>query len=207
MTRSPFQDQFSADRPATLVAGALRGYRQWEVTLDMRLKSVTQNHIWHTPMRAICRHPETDHAAPHGDCACGIYACHRPDDDQLASPSVLHPGCVVTGVVEAWGRVEVGERGFRAQHTEIVALEYAMPTQANLVRALGESRYIFDERRRTELPDGRVVKTVELVLYLGSPRKWQDQLAERYPSVKVFDDRASMVRAYPPVDVSGLLPR
>jgi hypothetical protein len=207
VSRSPFQDEFSADRPTTLVAGALRGYRQWEVTLDMKLKAVTQNHIWHSPMRAICRHPDTDHRAPDRDCSCGIYACHRPDDDQLAASSVLHPGCVVTGVIEAWGRVEVGQRGFRAQHTRIVALEYAMPTQANLVQALGESRYIFDERRRTELPDGRVVKTVELVLYLGHPRKWEDKLAEHYPAVQVFADRAAMVRAYPPVDVSGLLPR
>jgi hypothetical protein len=207
VTRSPFQDQFSSDRPTTLVAGTVRGYRQWEVTLDMKLKSVTQNHVWHSPMRAICRDPATSHPAPHSDCACGIYACHRPDDEQLVAPSVLHPGCVVTGVVEAWGRVEMGERGFRAQYSEIKALEFAMPTQANLVDALGESRYIFDERRRTALPDGRVVKTVELVLYLGAPRKWQATLANRFPSAKVFADRASMVAAYPPVDVSGLLPR
>lgn len=206
MSRSPLQDQFSAPRPSTLVAGTLRGYRQWEITLDMGLKSLAHDHVWPPALKAACRQPATDHPAPASACACGIYACHRPDDLQLSAPSVLHPGCVVTGVIEAWGRVEVGARGFRAQHAQIVALEYAMPHEANLVDALGDARYLHDQVRRTELPDGRVVKTAELFLHLGKVRDWPARLRSRYPQVNVFRDRHSMVAAFPPVDVSGLLP-
>ena len=206
MTRSAFQDQFSTPGPAALVPGVLRGYRRWEVTLDMGLKALAHDDVWPPALRAGCRQPDTDHAAPAASCACGIYACHRPDDPQLAGISVLHPGCVVTGVVEAWGRAEVGVRGFRAQYARIVALAYVMPTQANLVEALGDSRYTFGEQCRTELPDGRIVKTADLFLHLGSPRKWERRLRGRYPGVAIFRDPAAMVAAFPPVDVSALLP-
>jgi hypothetical protein len=200
---SDFQRQFSAE-PTALVPGTLRGYRTWQVTLEMGLKSVSHDYVWPHTLDATCLATGGAHDAPGPNCTCGIYACHRPDDEQVAAKSVLHPGHTVTGVVEAWGRVQLGARGFRAQHAKIVALEFALPRSVNLNshipgKFLGRTLHY-------ELPDGRTVKASDLPKYWSDPRDWQMQLRRNYPHVTMFRDRNAMLAVYPPVDVSTLAP-
>lgn len=72
-------------------------------------------------------------SAPGSDCECGWYALHDPSDfwyGKQASTSGLY-GMVfgtaetdplVSGVIAAWGNVEVHHQGFRAQHARVVAI-------------------------------------------------------------------------------------
>jgi hypothetical protein len=54
------------------------------------------------------------HAAPHSDCSCGLYGYHEFDGE--------HPMWPIIGVVQAWGRLMVHARGFRAEHVRVLAL-------------------------------------------------------------------------------------
>jgi hypothetical protein len=60
--------------------------------------------------------PHDPDDVPHEKCSCGIYARHFPRD-----PLLLYTA-YATGVIEAWGKTEIGTRGFRAQMARIVAL-------------------------------------------------------------------------------------
>lgn len=204
MSLTNFQRQFTAE-PVALVPGTLRGYRSWKVTLEMGLVSVSHDYVWPPTLEATCARSGV-HLVPDPNCSCGIYACHQPDDEQVRGRSELHPGSTVTGVIEAWGRVQLGARGFRAQHARVVALEFALPTHArygasrrNDIFGVFETRY--------ELPDGRIVKESELHRHWNDPKDWQLMLMRHYRGVRIFRDREAMLAAYPPIDVSGLAPR
>jgi hypothetical protein len=206
---SAFQEQFSGD-PVPFVPGTLRGYRQWRVNLGMGLESVSGGYVWPPTLDAVCtarRWPggSNDHEAPHEGCACGIYACHWPTDDQVMDASVLHPGRTVTGVVEAWGRVQLGARGFRAQHARIIALEFALPMFPNVTGHLQREGPILGGLYY-ELPNGRTVPASNLHEHWNDPHDWQAQLRRNYPRVTMFRNRAAMIAAFPPVDVSELVP-
>jgi hypothetical protein len=55
------------------------------------------------------------HAAPHPDCSCGLYAYHDAEVEHLD----LNP---IVGVVVGWGTLMVHATGFRAEHLRVVAL-------------------------------------------------------------------------------------
>jgi len=74
------------------------------------------------PMRAICllrgipscfNHRMPEHPAPDQSCTCGIHAVLDPWDLKLDEPR--DPWTLVAGRVEGWGRVAIGEKGFRAE--------------------------------------------------------------------------------------------
>jgi hypothetical protein len=122
-----------------LVPGRLRGFRRWKILpsdpdLDRapRLASITANTVWPwTPVvEARCLRKELardlrytfddgpEHApddVPYVGCTCGIYARHAPFTSEVG------PG-EISGVIEAWGRVEIGQLGFRARRARLVAL-------------------------------------------------------------------------------------
>jgi hypothetical protein len=125
-----------ADTGRPLVPGSLRGYRTWwragwraSVPDGMLpLTSVTRRHVvWTSTLSARCVPRDCagsgpgsaalpdDHAAPRAGCNCGIYAWYAPDDAGILSASVF-------GVIEASGRVLMGERGFRAERARITAV-------------------------------------------------------------------------------------
>jgi len=103
----------------------LIGYRTWAMGLGQLWSPHgpgRQRWPRTEPLRAIClRHgvpsfinpriPE--HAAPDQHCTCGIYATFAPWD--LEFDELRHPWALVAGQVEGWGRVALGERGFRAE--------------------------------------------------------------------------------------------
>jgi len=88
------------------------------------------------PLRARClRHLEQsilaraacaveNHEAPDPDCSCGIHAMWEPWD--IPRLSVPQPWDLVVGRVHGWGRVVLGEIGWRAAFVRPVEL-YSSP--------------------------------------------------------------------------------
>ena len=74
------------------------------------------------PMQAIClshsvpsflNPRRAQHTAPNQFCTCGIYGVFAPWDLEFNKPR--NPWTLVAGRVEGWGRVAIGEKGFRAE--------------------------------------------------------------------------------------------
>ncbi len=65
-----------------------------------------------------------EHASPHPDCRCGIYAYHRPGTRTWFGEFLW-----VEGVVTCWGRIEAHASGLRAEHARIEA--FALPPTAD----------------------------------------------------------------------------
>ena len=122
-----------------LVPGAVHGLRTWSLSLDRESRPglIGYGHTrWEPggrPTRAEClpgdgtpaAHPEGSPVPAEG-CACGLYANHTwardPNSDFLRVDGMgLEPDDVF-GVVEAWGRMEVHEDGFRAEFARPIAL-------------------------------------------------------------------------------------
>lgn len=84
-------------------------------------------HTEQCPMQPACPYPTIE-------CSCGFYAYH--DGSHWTGPSKsVHQ---VFGVIEAWGRLVIGTKGFRAEKALIVALKLPEdPLMARLV----EERY------------------------------------------------------------------
>jgi hypothetical protein len=101
------------------------GYRMWALGLGRLWSQGGPEKVpWpeSDPMRAAClkhgypsffnpRLPE--HDAPDPNCTCGIHAAYAPWDMSLAQP--LPPWSLISGRVGGWGRVAVGDKGFRAE--------------------------------------------------------------------------------------------
>lgn len=127
-----------SDRP--LVAGTVTGIRYWTTHGDGRgLRPIVQGGCW-TPgeNEAVCHNyfhrlamlptvPNQtrcglgqygDDLVPSQGCDCGFYAYFDPS----AEPPLIAVNRLVRGVVDGYGRVIVGPRGFRAEKARIVAL-------------------------------------------------------------------------------------
>jgi hypothetical protein len=147
-----------SDHEPQLVPGSLRGYRTWRragrfVRVPdgrLPLTSVTRRHVlWARTLHAECTDPDlpflgtvrpplTDaHRSPAPACECGIYAWHAPDDTDAFDAGVLG----VFGAVEASGLVLIGDRGFRAEHAQVVAVVTRNRRLAEACRAAGIAVY------------------------------------------------------------------
>lgn len=134
----------AGDLGRPLVVGTLRGYRTWRSGRTnpdglLPLTAVTRREIpWGVVTTAVCAAPtdavEHQHAAPADGCACGIYGWYRPDDTAILPSSVF-------GVVEASGRVLLGDRGFRAERARIRAVVTRRRRIATACRAAGIEVY------------------------------------------------------------------
>jgi hypothetical protein len=95
-------------------------FRKWRV-VDGRLRSLYEPVFWLEAMQhAECRsgtHSGAPHEVPHSRCSCGIYASHEPD---YRFPTVDYRG--VSGIVSAWGAIEVHADGLRAEWVQVEAL-------------------------------------------------------------------------------------
>jgi hypothetical protein len=143
------------------------GYRVWAPRGD-ELRGTT-GEAWPVgDQTARCLEHE-EHAAPEGDCACGVYALHRKP--------VRVPAGSVLGAVVAWGRLEVHMDGFRAAHARPLALARAgtdLPRleclaaryQVPLVELAVLDRYACEFGGRVP-PDARPVATARLFAALA----------------------------------------
>src|SRR5262249_2141121 len=97
-------------------AGTIKGVRGWDLSRDLELhgRGAGEDGTWGAggePTKAACVLEEQP--APETDCGCGLYAVHPEAVGSGWLRSFLEDG--VTGVVDAWGRVEVHGGGFRAE--------------------------------------------------------------------------------------------
>jgi hypothetical protein len=154
---------------STLEFGAYRGYRWWHVIAGGLLQSPWYGStVWHPERneaacigiapegwfaRVVLRGapPRTPHpkGAPERACRCGFYGLHRvplTDSETTAtlpwavSPERSGRGPTVFGITEAWGRIFVGEHGFRAQFARPLAL-FLAPGTEGADRAQVAARY------------------------------------------------------------------
>ena len=123
------------DEPA-LVAGELRGYRQFDLVAGhLRPLVHTSGGPWDGELeRAFCALGAA-HAPPHPDCTCGLYAMYRPGSATVALGAA-------NAIIAARGRCVLGDRGFRAATARIEAV--ALP-------ALLRLRPVAGARARREL--------------------------------------------------------
>jgi hypothetical protein len=109
--------------PAPDLLAPVYAFRDWHA-LPEGLASPRTGVTWTSPMlTAECR-PRTaedlvrpSHRAPGRDCNCGIHGYFHPNHD---TSKVDFQG--VTGVITAWGQVEVHEDGIRAEFARVEAL-------------------------------------------------------------------------------------
>ncbi len=132
-----------------LFAGAVHGIRCWGLSEHGLLHGlgIGSAMVWspdREPTTAHCL--RACHPAPDPKCGCGLYALHPYAYRRPArhGPAVR----AVTGIVEAWGRIEVHGRGFRAQRARPLVLLAPAP---HLARP-GELEELEAVSRRYELP-------------------------------------------------------
>src|SRR4051812_44420423 len=100
---------------ASLVAGELRGYRQFALREDGLYPLVHASGRWDGGVhRAQCASGET-HAAPDRNCACGLYGWYLPGAATVCLGAA-------NAVIAARGRCILGDRGFRAEAARIEAV-------------------------------------------------------------------------------------
>ncbi len=109
-----------------VVPGRVYGLRTWRVRWSAHrpiLSGVFQASTWSHGLdatQAKCRGRArgTRHEAPHPGCRCGIYGMHPAQIGQWfeMTRKPFDWGPSVHGIVEAWGRVELHEDGFRAEY-------------------------------------------------------------------------------------------
>jgi hypothetical protein len=128
------------DQDPALVAGELRGYRQFDLRHDGLYPLVhTESGPWHGRLeRARCG-VAPGHAAPAAGCTCGLYAWYLPGSATVA----LGPA---SAVVAASGLCILGDSGFRAAAARIEAVALpghllCRPWAAARVRRMLTARY------------------------------------------------------------------
>lgn len=147
--------------------GEVIGFREWTVSPALELRSTVMASAWVPGVnRAACRAggaeapvarggllgtvvgPAHEGGAPHSDCGCGLYALHalperRTEDVWWPPFSPPFSFWRVTGVVCAWGVLEVHRSGFRAQYARPVLLgvDDASPAARRVVVAAVARRY------------------------------------------------------------------
>ena len=103
-------------RDAPFFAGRIEGVRAWSLSddLELRGRGIGSSEAWAAdgaPTQAVCL--DSNHRAPRSGCECGLYALHPQARISEWVESFMTEG--VAGVVEAWGRIELHEVGFRAE--------------------------------------------------------------------------------------------
>jgi hypothetical protein len=135
------------------------GYREWVLIGDELLSPLARTPWVAGPMRAEClpscrearglwrRASPHQGPAPDPGCVCGLYAFFAPGRRRGRERLALARGAVVL-----WGRIELHQRGMRAEYARIVTL--ALPSSrrsADAVRRVAE-RLDVDAVPARELP-------------------------------------------------------
>lgn len=142
------------------------GYRGW-IFKDGFLYSCYRSVKWPLgkALKAECIHPtfaslneknnkkskiESNHYFPTKDCSCGIYALHefpnaseKDEDGVRRRASKPWPHYALSGVVIGWGHVVMGEKGFRAEFAQPLAL-ISRPRSKTLTPIIEELAFNYD---------------------------------------------------------------
>ncbi len=101
-------------------------------------------------------------------------------------------GRPVLGIIEGYGRVLLGERGFRSQRAKIIALAPAFTVRSE-VTLLSPEIYGEKQRDRTEEARQRGQQHADAWMAVI-----QDRLGQLYPSARVFATTGGMLASVPP---------
>jgi hypothetical protein len=123
------------------------------------LSAVTRRHVvWPKTLNAECTDPDIalhahvrarepePHRSPAAWCQCGIYAWYAPDDTAVLDAGIFG----VFGVIQASGLILMGDRGFRAEKAEVVAV---VTRNRRVAAACAEQGIAVYRRRRDLLRD------------------------------------------------------
>ncbi len=81
-------------------------------------------------------HQPIKHQPPEESCGCGFWAYWDLENN---NPS--YHGIAVCGIIEGTGRVLIGEKGFRCQYAEVIALHVPYPVYPDDDSSWSEQRY------------------------------------------------------------------
>lgn len=124
-------------------------------------------------------------------CTCGFYASFDPKTDFYSTTTDQH----VHAVVEAYRKIVVGTRGFRAQKLKVVALA---PFHRGPVRKVTYDRAFFADDYGSY-----TIHTVDCERLPVADMRFA--AATQFPSARWFDDHGAMLKAFPEPDRSGLV--
>lgn len=138
------------------------GFRQWYVSRDLELMSTGLRRVpWAVDVNtAECRavwpygalagtsNPCGSTPARAGLCGCGLYGLHDPSEFWYGRSSGIavffdsaHPDPLVSGVITAWGDIQVHWQGFRAQYARVAALALPESPRDRAVVEVVAARY------------------------------------------------------------------
>lgn len=189
-----------------LVVGEVRGIRVWSLSLyGGSLHSVSAPYTWEAgDLDARClptmaarnfftaiRRSVFDESVPGGPnhvvaqlkCSCGFYAYYHPRS--IEGDLNRYYEVTVGGIIEGWGRVTSGPKGFRTQHARIKA--FIVPGHGDKPNPPWLRRAMV--RLGLEDPPEKVDSVY--------PASAVARMRENYPGIPVFDDIASAVKAFP----------
>lgn len=183
-----------------LAIGSVRGVRAWKITSEGRLRGVFYDYDWDVGVNEALCLKKTDiiygfypgsfsqgmitsvtspeHVPPSKQphsmdtCHCGFYGYYDGSNDYYGNAQ--YGKGPVTGVVEGFGDVLIGSRGFRVQKARIVAL---------MVDEGLAGRVFESNQRGTEPPsieESRLAVARMVDYYSGIPlfTKFEDMIAE-----------------------------
>jgi len=194
------------------VAGTVRGYRWWSFDApDLNRSAATADQHWAGGLltgqwgtwtagvnAAVCRAAVCSHAqdeTPADGCSCGYWAYWQLQAYGLKRAHQL-PVC---GVIEGWGKTQIGDHGFRCAKARIVALHLPLVIEPRRGRSAWERAgfrgtvWNWDVTAEPGPPDAVLEADTEAWMAVMG-----DRLAQLYPGVRIFETRDAMLAAYPP---------
>jgi hypothetical protein len=139
------------------------------------------------------------------NCSCGHYAYFDGNDNEF------NHGVNVEGLIEAWGKVTIGEKGFRASQARIAALVVPLKAIPNPVPYLDTARKLlhratckakFHESHMWSYP--YLAKDAGCTLPLFPNPDLMRTIVSHYPTARIFESMDEAVKAFPvtPVDTA-----
>jgi hypothetical protein len=134
-------------------------------------------------------------------CGCGYWAYWDSAGLSANRFSATSNGLPVLGVIEGWGRVLIGEKGFRSQKARIIALAPAFSIQAEVTPPRNRGLY-WDEldSNRIQPAVEEPAEEEEAQIALKAQQHadaWmaviQDRLGQMYPGARVFATAAGLL--------------
>lgn len=201
----------------------VRGYRWWTLKgVPLHLNPARADEVWPGPVRlrgqyaawqpgenvAECKPyggamTHVPWVVPYEPCGCGHYAYWK-----LQPHSLGGQGIPVCGVIEGYGAVLIGTKGFRAAKARIVALHVPGIPQLDAVRQAGK-----DAWKRAGFTGKVIYHGMEPARYELDPadadqaEAWMaaigDRLEREYPAARIFETSTAMEKVYPP-EVSSM---
>lgn len=199
--------------------GRLVGLRSFDVTPQGELTGVTYKGRWKDgENQAKCAlHDETfyewegpeykkkishdpTHQVASMGCSCGYYAYFDGNDNEFQH------GVNVEAVIEAWGKITIGEKGFRAAKARIVAL--VIPREVYPSHWLTKALHRLECSAKWYASHGwsypYTANDNGCDLPLFPYPALMETIISRYPTAKIFDSQEAAIDAFPltPVEVA-----